>query len=125
MASRLAAAFAMFLAIAEVFRNWGDWGYWPFWLVDYIAVALLLIGARAAQRGSRSAAVVLAGAWGFTCSMFYISFFSHLSVIQSNQGAESHGPLSEGFLTVTIGVLFVVTILGFGHILLISTRHAG
>lgn len=109
VAARLAIGFAAFLAVAEVVRNWGDWGYWPFWLVDYLSVALLLFGARQALRPlpwRRTAP--LAGAWGFTCAMFYLSFFSHLEHLQ----APDHGPIDPLPLTVAIGVLFVVTVVG-------------
>jgi hypothetical protein len=51
--ARLAIGFAVFLALAEIRRNWGDWGYAPFWIVDYIAVALLLYGGlRTVRRGA-------------------------------------------------------------------------
>ena len=62
---RMALPFALFLAVAEVVRNWGDWGFWPFWVVDYISVALLLWGWLAARSGQPSRASLLAGAWGF------------------------------------------------------------
>lgn len=109
-AARLAVVFAVFLAIAEVVRNWGDWGYWAFWVVDYIAVALLLAGARAALRPA-GRTDVLAGGWGFTCAMFYMSFFSHLESLGRGEG--DHGPIEHGGLTFAIGFLFAVTVVGF------------
>jgi hypothetical protein len=113
MARRLAVDmaffFAVFLAIAEVVRNWGDWGFWPFWVVDYIAVALLLIGWRASQSAKPWASAFLAGGWGFTCAMFYMSFFSHLEIIEQ----PDHGPIEQRPLTLIIGVLFAMTIVGF------------
>ena len=105
-ARRLAVGFAVFLAIAEVARNWGDWGYWPFWVVDYLAVALLLFGARRVEHdGGR----LLSGAWGFTCAMFYMSFFSHLAALDQ----PDRGPLDQRPLTLIIGILFALTIAGF------------
>jgi hypothetical protein len=62
--ARLAVGFGIFLALAEVARNWGDWGFWPFWLIDYLAVALLLLGARFSSRGDARGGVWLSGAWG-------------------------------------------------------------
>jgi hypothetical protein len=111
VSGRLALGFAVFLAIAEVRRNWGDWGYWPFWLVDYIAVALLLVGWRkAVSRPTPRGVGLLCGAWGFTCAMFYASFFSHLQRF----GEPDRGPDDPIALTVVIGVLFALTIVGFG-----------
>jgi uncharacterized protein (TIGR02246 family) len=95
IAFHLALPFAVFLGIAEVVRNWGDWGFWPFWVVDYLAVGLLLFGWRAFRRERAGAPVWLAGAWGFTCAMFYMSFFSHVAT------------------TVIIGTLFALTAFAF------------
>ena len=91
-------------------RNWGDWGYAPFWIVDYIAVALLLAGWRTSLSAPTPRGPgMLCGAWGFTCAMFYGSFFSHLE----HPGAPDHGPDDPTMLTITIGVLFALTIVGF------------
>ena len=109
LAANLALPFALFLAIAEIVRNWDDWGFWPFWVVDYIAVALLA-GAWLATRRERSAGPAwLAGAWGFTCAMFYMSFFSHLATM----AGPDHGPIEHTTLTVIVGVLFGLTVVGF------------
>lgn len=119
--ARLALGFAIFLALAEIRRNWGDWGYWPFWLVDYIAVALLLVGWRKAlSRPSPRGPGILCGAWGFTCAMFYGSFFSHME----HFGAPDHGPDDPVALTLTIGVLFAFTIIGFA-LALVGTAQRG
>jgi hypothetical protein len=110
VSARLALGFAVFLAVAEVRRNWGDWGYAPFWIVDYIAVALLLVGwRRAHSRPSPRGPAILCGAWGFTCAMFYASFFSHLQ----RYGEPDRGPDDPVVLTIVIGVLFALTIAGF------------
>ena len=114
LSARIALGFAIFLAIAEVVRNWGDWGYWPFWVVDYIAVVLLLVGARQTLRGERATpSPWLPGGWGFTCAMFYGSFFSHVAELRADPNAADHGPIEHRRLTITIGVLFAITILGF------------
>src|SRR5262245_15144820 len=115
---RLALPFAVFLGIAEVVRNWGDWGFWPFWVVDYIAAGLLAWAWQAARRNRPHAPSLLAGAWGFTCAMFYMSFFGHLEELQH----ADHGPIDQRSLTVIIGILFGVTILGFASAL--NARHA-
>ena len=103
LSARIAIAFGAFLAIAEVARNWGDWQPWPWWVVDYIAVALLLYGGRAALPGRPLRNVTpLCGAWGFACAMFYGSFFSHLESLNE----KGTGPIESHTLTLTIGVLF-------------------
>ena len=117
--ARLAIGFAVFLAIAEIRRNWGDWGYAPFWIVDYIAVALLLYGGvRTQRRGAAAGLPALAGGWGFACAMFYASFFSHLQHL----GEPDRGPDDPTALTAVIGALFALTIVGFALALLAGTR---
>ena len=106
---RMALPFALFLSVGEVVVNWGNWGFWPYWLVDYIAVALLLWGwntTRLRQPNGRSR---LAGAWGFTCAMFYMGFFAHVESL----GQRGHGLIDDAALTLIIGILFVLTVLGF------------
>jgi hypothetical protein len=120
MAARLSVAlalpFAVFLGIAEIVRNWGDWGLWPFWVVDYLAVALLVWGWRDATRARPGGRAVLAGAWGFTCAMFYVSFFSHLY-----WAGPPGGPVDSRVLTVLVGILFAISAIAFVSILV--ARH--
>ena len=119
--ARLALTFALFLAVAEIRRNWGDWGYWPFWVVDYIAVAFLLAGWRSVLwKPTARGPALLSGAWGFTCAMFYASFFSHLQRF----GAPDHGPDDPVTLTIVIGVLFAFTIVGLALALVGAERDA-
>jgi hypothetical protein len=106
--SRLALAFGAFLAIAEVARNWGNWQWWPFWLVDFVAAALLVAGATAALRRHPRGPVFLSLAWGFTSAMFYMSFWSHIEHFE--QPAE--GNVAQGPLTLIIGVMWGLTLLG-------------
>jgi len=105
----LALVFGVFLAVAETARNWGNWQWWPFWLVDFIAAALLIVGASSTLRRARGGTEALSGAWGFTSAMFYMSFWSHVDHIE--EAAE--GNFDQGPLTVVIGVLWVTTIVGF------------
>jgi uncharacterized protein (TIGR02246 family) len=109
IAFHLALPFAGFLGIAEVVRNWGDWGFWPFWVVDYLAVGLLLFGWHGFGRERAGASVWLAGAWGFTCAMFYMSFFSHIATLDR----PDHGPIEHTTLIVIIGALFALTVFAF------------
>jgi len=119
--ARLALTFAIFLALAEIRRNWGDWGYWPFWVVDYIAVVLLLAGWRTVNsRPSARGPGMLCGAWGFTCAMFYASFFSHMQHLDK----PDHGPDDPVRLTIVIGILFAFTIAGFALALVGASRSA-
>ena len=119
-AALLALAFGVFLAVAETARNWGNWQWWPFWLVDFIAAALLIVGAALVLRGGRGGNTVLCGAWGFTTAMFYSSFWSHIEhLAEAADGNLSHGPL-----TIIIGIMWVITIVGFILALLASRRAA-
>jgi hypothetical protein len=123
LSARIALGFAVFLAVAEVARNWGNWGFWPFWVVDYLAVALLLTGAvRTLRRGAAS--TWLSGGWGFTCAMFWMSFFSHVEQLRADANAPDHGPIDHWRLTITIGVLFAITIAGFALALLPDRRES-
>ncbi len=106
--AQLALVFGLFLAIAEVARNWGDWQWWPFWLIDFIAAGLLVVGSVATLRHRPRGPVLLAGAWGFTSAMFYMSFWSHIGSF--DQPAE--GNVSQGPLTIIIGVMWALTIVG-------------
>jgi hypothetical protein len=109
IASILALAFGAFLAVAELARNWGSWQWWPFWLVDFIASALLIAGALRTLRAAPGGHPLLCGAWGFTSAMFYMSFWSHVEHI--HEAAE--GNFEQRPLTVVIGVMWAITILGF------------
>jgi len=125
----LALGFGTFLAVAEAFRNAGEVQWWPFWVVDYIAVALLLWGAVAVlwrPEANRGLAILTAG-WGFACAMFYMSFFGHVAeVIGDGTGvAETNlqSAVDEPILTIIIGVLFAITIVGLVASLAAATRE--
>lgn len=125
----LALAFGTFLAVAEAVRNSGEIQWWPFWVVDYIAVALLMWGAVAIlwQPSERGLSILTAG-WGFTSAMFYMSLFSHISSLQSTGGEvaeiNAQSALDEPWLTVVIGVLFGLTLLGLATSLIAEYRRA-
>lgn len=101
----IALFFGVFLAIAEIVRNWGGWQAWPFWVVDFIAAgALILGGVRTLNQGSSR---LLSAAWGVTVGVFWMSYFSHVEVlVEGTQGA------GEGRLTLIIGVMLLVAIVG-------------
>jgi len=117
-AAWLALGFALFLAVAEVMRNSGVVQWWPFWVVDYVAVGLLLWGAAAVlwtPSANRGGAILTAG-WGFATAMFWMSFFGHLDeIIRSGVQIDitnAQSAVDEPWLTVIIGVLFAITVLG-------------
>ena len=123
----LALAFGTFLSIAEVVRNGDVVQWWPFWVVDYLAVALLLWGAAAVLwRPSERGLPVLTAGWGFTCAMFWMSLFGHISELQTSGVPMSMEGVSsatdEPVLTIIIGVLFGVTVLGLATSLLAEMR---
>ena len=106
----MALAFAAWLAVTEIIRNWGDWQWAPFWIVDYMAAALLAFGGQRALR--RGTVRWLTGAWGFTSAMFYMSFFSHVYDLRT-KASNHNGPIDETTLTAIIGILLVITFIGF------------
>lgn len=109
-AAWLAIAFGLFLAVGEFVRNHPNWQWWPFWVVDYIAVVLLLIGGVSVVRTGVAASRWLTGAWGFTCAMFWMSFFGHVG--DAMQAGAFDSP-REQQLTLIIGVMFALTVVGF------------
>ncbi len=118
-AAYLAAAFGAFLAVAETVRNRGSWQWWPFWVVDYVAAILLVSGAALTLRGASRGPRVLAGAWGFTSAMFYMSFWSHVARLGQPADGNVAGPL-----TVIVGIMGAVALTGFVLSLRSKSRHA-
>lgn len=101
----LALFFGVFLAISEIVRNWGGWQPWPFWVVDFIvAGALIWGGVRTLNQGSSR---LLSAAWGVTVGIFWMSYFSHVETLV--EGTQMAG---EGRLTLIIGVMLLVAIVG-------------
>ncbi|HAY06084.1 MAG TPA: hypothetical protein PKV67_03725 [Hyphomonas sp.] len=107
----MALGFGVFLAIAEIVRNWGDWQPWPFWIVDFIAAgALIWGGVRTLSQGSSR---LLSAAWGFTVGIFWMSFFSHAQNLDAEvQETYAGGSVNEGVLTLIIGAMLVFAIAG-------------
>jgi len=117
-AALLALVFGLVLGAAEAARNWGNWQWWPFWLVDFIAAGLLVAGASLTLRGRPGGGSLLCGAWGFTTAMFYMSFWSHIEHIAE----PAEGNFDQVPLTITIGVLWGITLVGFGLALAAARR---
>lgn len=112
----LAIAFGGSLAVLEVARNWGDWQWWPFWIVDYLAASFLLVGGSTFLRAQTTA--WLGAGWGFTCALFWTSFFNHLDNVRREVITESN----EGPLTLIIGVMLGITIAGLTATLIGAPR---
>lgn len=109
VSAKLAIAFGVVLGVGEFVRNVGTWQWWPFWLVDYIAVGLLCVGGWWVLKERPLGARLLAGAWGFTFGIFYMSFWSHVESISEPSGSNiPHLPL-----TVLIGLMLGVAVAGF------------
>ena len=107
----LALGFGLFLAIAEVVRNWGNWQPWPFRIVDFIAAgALVWGGVRTLSQGSSR---LLSAAWGFTVGIFWMSFFSHTQALSSGEARSyASGAVNENLLTLIIGAMLLAAIAG-------------
>jgi hypothetical protein len=111
------SAIGIFLKIVRVMRQ-PEW--WPFFLYDYLAVALLVVGAVAVLRG-RGGATWLAAGWGFGVAMTYGSFFDHLQNYLRGTGPD----LSfERMMSLSVGVLLAVNVLGLALTLWRAQRNA-
>jgi hypothetical protein len=115
-AAYLAIGFAIFLGVGEAVRNSEQMQYWAFWVVDYIAVLLLLTGGIMVVRGPNAFNRSLLGAaWGFTCAMFYGSFFGHLKDLEDAAAVaqtNAQSAINEPQLTYIIGTMFAVSVIG-------------
>jgi len=109
------SAIGVFLKIARVLRQ-PEW--WPFFLYDYIAAAMLVIGAIAVLRGARDGRWLAAG-WGFGAAMAYGSFFGHLERWITKTGPD----LSfERTMSCSAGTLVAVNAIGLALALWRSSR---
>lgn len=115
----LAIGFGALGAVLEIPRNWGHWEWWPFWVIDYVSAGLLIAGGILALRGRTDS--WLTGGWGFACAMFWMSFFGHYEGLMK---AGAAGDAHERRLTLIIGVMFAVTIVGLISALLGRRRAA-
>jgi len=112
------SAVGVFLKVARVLRQ-PEW--WPFFLYDYIAAAMLVVGAIAVLRGGRGGRWLAAG-WGFGTAMAYGSFFGHLERWLTKSGPD----LSfERTMSYSAGVLVAVNAIGLALTLWRSGPEAG
>jgi hypothetical protein len=111
------SAIGVFLKIARVLRQ-PEW--WPFFLYDYIAAAMLVVGAVAVLRGGRGGRWLAAG-WGFGTAMAYGSFFGHLERWITKTGPD----LSfERTMSYSAGILVAVNAIGLALTLWRSGRNS-
>src|SRR5262249_39779460 len=96
--------------LAETVRRWhqlSQLSVWPFWLDDYFMGALLLYGAWRTSKDIRSGRRFLAGAWGFTCGLAYLSFFRQVQRLHVPDAA----PIPSVWVAVIKGVGLALAIL--------------
>ena len=111
------SAIGVFLKIARVLRQ-PEW--WPFFLYDYLAAAILVIGAAAVLRGGLPGRWLAAG-WGFGTAMAYGSFFGHLERWLTKSGPD----LSfERTMSYSAGILLAINAVGLALALWQPKRSA-
>lgn len=105
ISASLALVAAAVMAGAKVLLAEDLW--WPFVIVEYLAAALLTLGAITALRGDGVG--VLTGGWGFTAGLTWSTLFHHLQAGRS-------GPLefALGALLVTAAVGFALAAMAGG-----------
>jgi hypothetical protein len=95
----------VFLKIVRVMRQ-AEW--WPFFAYDYIAAAMIIVGAVLVLRRGAPGRLLAAG-WGFGVAMCYGSFFGHLEHFLNHEGKDLG---FEKTMSVSVGVLLAVNTLG-------------
>ncbi|MGF1463334.1 MAG: hypothetical protein ACFB2Z_09235 [Maricaulaceae bacterium] len=108
LAAGLAAATGATLIVAETLFNWGDWQLWPFVVIDYVMSGLLIAGAFVALRTGATA--LLAGGWGVSAGVIWLSFFSHMFYAAPHP--DFADTVSAPMLIGLKAVLFVIAWLG-------------
>ena len=101
-------AFVAALSLAAVKFLLAESLWWPFAIVEYLAAAMLLIGAVLAWRSENT--TLLTAGWGFAAGITWSTLFHHL---QSNGAA--------GFVEFGLGVLLTMAAIGIG--LVSATRR--
>ena len=114
----VAVALALTLMFGELYRSWGAGRPIYAWLDDQIMGAALIAGSWLMAKPTAQRHAFFAAAWAFNAGMLYPSFFNKLFDPQSS----NPGNFDIGFLTLAIGVLFVVSIVG--TIVCLSLAHS-
>ena len=106
---RVAAIFvALTLMLGEAYRSWGAGRPIYAWIDDQFMGAALIAGAILMSRPSPRRHAFFAAAWAFNVGMLYPSFFGKVF----DPASSNPGNFSLGFLTLAIGVLFAIAIVG-------------
>ena len=76
----MALVYGIGLAGFETLVNWGQWQWWPWWLVDYVAAALLIIGAIGVLRSRSVGPALLCAGWGFALGMMWMALAGNIEI---------------------------------------------
>lgn len=104
----LGVVFGIFLVFGETRRNWGDWGHWTSYTFDYLFAGLLVLFGFLSLQGRVFARVLLVATWILTIALFTYSFLGHVQHLDG----PTNGPIPHLELTIWIGSLDVVALLG-------------
>lgn len=104
----LAVVFGVFLVFGETRRNWADWGHWTSYTFDYLFAGLLVLFGYLSLKGRSFARALLMATWMLTIALFTYSFMGHIRHIDG----PTNGPMPHLELTIWIGVLDVVALVG-------------
>ena len=122
--SRQVAAYGgAILPLLETWRRRHEWteiAKLPFILDDFVIGAMLLWGAWAVRRSSRTGRPILVAAWGVACGMGYPSFFSELVRL----GEPDPSGVATSKVVLVKAVLLGLAILGMSRSRLRRTRSA-
>lgn len=109
---RAAAVWALLtgfvLASLELQANWGDWQWWPWWLVDFVAAALLIVGAIKTLRCDQDGRIWLAAGWSFTLGMAWMSLAGNMEVGPDSGSNTRLG----GFYVIAVAALVASSLIG-------------
>jgi hypothetical protein len=104
----LAVIVALTLMLGEAYRSWGVGRPVYAWIDDQIMGAVLIVGAVLMARPSPQRHAMFTAAWAFNAGMLYPSFFGKLF----DPSNSNPGNFSLGFLTLAVGLLFFLAIMG-------------
>ncbi len=106
--AKIAIAFGVFLVFAETRRNWGAWGHPLTYLLDYLMAVCLVVFGMLALRAKGWARGALIASWALTILLFTYSFLGHLRSLDQ----PTYGPIPHLRLTIWIGVLDAIAVVG-------------
>lgn len=99
------------LPLAEAARRRTDVSDLPAYVDDFLIGALLLLAARAVDRGRPHARALLAGAWGVLCGALYYSVFGQLANTEANDISGLPNGVVVGIKLVLYAVAIVALVL--------------